>query len=333
MRYIGRDGVARCLAMIDPVAEVRRGLLAHADGRTVLPAEYGLRWTAPGGGPARSLGLPAAVAVDDDLAVGVKIINANPANVARGRPRASGVVALFDPETAEIRTLMDGALVSATRTAAVSALAVDLVGSPTIERALVVGAGVLAEHHIDVLAARCPSLRRIDLTDLDRGRAEDLARRARRHGPEVAVVDRPGDVSRDAQLIVTATTTTTPYLGRDDVVAGATVVNVSLDDLDSDLLLGADRLVVDDWELVRSDGHRRLGRLAQAGAVVGPDDPDDGRPRVDAELASIVSGGRPGRVAPEDVVVVNPFGMAVSDIAVAHAVARVAEAEGLVTEL
>ncbi|MBO0885240.1 MAG: hypothetical protein J2P17_33905 [Mycobacterium sp.] len=54
-------------------------------------------------------------------AVGTKIINAALGNTARGTARADGLMLLFDPDTAHSVALMDAALISAIRTAAVSA--------------------------------------------------------------------------------------------------------------------------------------------------------------------------------------------------------------------
>lgn len=326
MRYLGARGVAACLAEIDPVEAVRSGLLAHQRGETLLPAEYGLRWTTPGGEQARSLGLPAAL-LDGGVSVGVKIINANPANTRRGLPRASGLVALFDPDTAEIRSLLDAGAISATRTAAVTALAVTSVGRSSIDRMAIMGAGILGEAHIDLLVPRLPGLAVLEIVDLNVRRAEALAARAERHGITVEAGSDARAAAARAHLVVTTTTTTTPYLFLADVAPGTTVVNVSLDDLGTDLLLGADLLVVDDWNLVSSDTHRRLGRLAAEGRVVGPDQPDAGLPRVHAELPALIAGTRPGRTG-DEVVVVNPFGMGIADIALARVVEARAEASG-----
>jgi ornithine cyclodeaminase len=111
-------------------------------------------------------------------------------------------------------------------------------------------------------------------------------------------------------------------------------LNVSLDDATEELLLGCDHLFVDDWHLIAEDQTRLLGRLATAERVTGPAEP--GRPgarRVDADLATLLSGGYERPIAPTDRVVVNPFGMGVHDIAIAARVYAAATHDGVGTRL
>ena len=96
----------------------------------------------------------------------------------------------------------------------------------------------------------------------------------------------------------------------------------------------ADLLVVDDWDLVAADDRRIVGRMYRSGQVTGPEGqhvaatPSSGR-RVDATLAQVVAGEHPGRARAEDVVLSNPFGMGILDVALAAAVHDVAVRDGL----
>lgn len=76
---------------------------------------------------------------------------------------------------------------------------------------------------------------------------------------KVAATARAAISSSD--VIIAATTTTTPYVDADWVRPGSVLVNVPLDDLSRDPLVGCDRLFVGDWELIVSDEHRLPGRL------------------------------------------------------------------------
>ena len=83
-------------------------------------------------------------------------------------------------------------------------------------------------------------------------------------------------------------------------------------------------------ELVRADGRRLLGRMLHDGRLVGPGDRSAARGRaIDGTLGDVVAGRRPGRMHDDDVVVFNPFGMAILDVAVAAAVVDVAVARGV----
>src|SRR5439155_26699515 len=133
-----------------------------------------------------------------------------------------------------------------------------------------------------------------------------------------------------AHIVVTATTVTEPHIGSAQVDRGMLLINVSLDDLDRHVFLGADLLYVDDWSLIVADRHRLLGSLARQGVVSGPGEeaPEGGR-AVDGTLGQLLAGQCSGRSDDEQVIVVNPFGLALEDIAVAHRVHAIARQRGL----
>src|SRR4051794_3884923 len=95
--YLNCADVLRACRELDPVALIREALAAHASGACTLADESYLEWTADGE-HVRSLNMPAFMQVPARVA-GTKIINANPANVDHGLPRASGLTLLFDPES------------------------------------------------------------------------------------------------------------------------------------------------------------------------------------------------------------------------------------------
>jgi hypothetical protein len=96
----------------------------------------------------------------------------------------------------------------------------------------------------------------------------------------------------------------------------------------------SDLLYVDDWQLITADTQRLLGRLAREGKVSGPGDPAPAIGRsVTGTIGQLLAGGCPGRENAEQIALVNPFGMAIEDLAVAHAVYIAAVSRGLGTPL
>jgi ornithine cyclodeaminase/alanine dehydrogenase-like protein (mu-crystallin family) len=316
--YLGRRDVEAACRDVDPVAAVREALALHARGETILPAEAYLAWTTGRGEHARSLAMPGALEGDGGV-VGTKLINANADNVERGLPRASGLTVLFDPETAQPLAVLEAARISALRTAAVTALAAELLGARPLRRLALLGAGEIAATHLELLAERLPKLAEVRVHDIRPERADALARRS----PGVTAADTAEAAVRGADLVVAATTATESYLPLSWLAPGSLLMNVSLDDPLPEVFCDADLLVVDDWELVAADEHRILGRLARARRVTAPGTTREGARPVDAELGEIVTGAHPGRRRKRDVVVVNPFGLAIEDLALA---ARVHEA-------
>jgi N-[(2S)-2-amino-2-carboxyethyl]-L-glutamate dehydrogenase len=315
--YIDTAEVAAALAEIDAPARIGEVLQLHARGGTTLPDEAYLPWTAPDGSFCRSLNMPGMIRGRTDVA-GTKVINASLGNPDRGLPRAAGLVLLFDVLTARPRCLLDGTAISALRTAAVSVCAVEeLAVAPRV--LALIGCGPLAAAHLDLLVRRLPELSEVRLYDRVPERAEALRATA---GIPASVAATAEDAISGADVVITATTTTSGYIPMKWLAPGAVVVNVSLDDVLPDVVHGAGLVVVDDWGLVAADDRRLLGRMLRAGEVCGPNDPEPapGVRRVDAELGQILSGAHEGRTTPDQVVLVNPFGMAIADLALAAAV-------------
>lgn len=314
--YLDASEVAGLCQAIDPLLIVTEAFVAVRAGRAGITDEAALRWTAPDGTAARSLVLPAW----HGAAYGCKIINACIGNVDHGLPRAQGLIILFDPDTAAPVAVLEGARISALRTAAVSLVGVRAVRDlGALGHVAFLGCGRQARTHLELLAGRAAP-EAVTAYDVEPARAAALADHASTllPGAKTGTTASPEDAVRSADLVIAATTTTTPYVRIDWLRTGAVFVNVSLDDATEELLLGCEYLIVDDWPLVSHDSTRLLGRLAQAGKVTGPREPSvPGSRKVDADLADLLSGALALPIDAADRVVINPFGMGVHDIALA----------------
>lgn len=306
------------LASIDLLGVIRQAFVDHHRGLTDAPAESCLRWTAPDGGAARSIAMHARLP-GEPMRLGVKVINGAVNNPLRGARRAGGTIALFNALDAQITDLLPAAAISAQRTAAVSTLAARTLAALPVGRLAVLGAGLLADAHVKLLAGSGLGVTELIAFDIDPMRAQALIDRSWVATGHVAATAE--EAVRSSDLVLTTTTVTESYVELRWLRPGSLVLNVSLDDLRTDALLGAERLYVDDWQLVRTDRTRRLGRLAVEGKITGPGEPARPRARrVDGELGALLAGAAPGRQAPDERIVFNPFGLAISDIALAAAV-------------
>jgi N-[(2S)-2-amino-2-carboxyethyl]-L-glutamate dehydrogenase len=327
MRYLTRADVIRATKELDPVATVRGALLLHAEGHTTLPEEAYLGWETSGGATARSLALPAAL-WGAKSAIGLKIINSSLANPARGLPRAQGLTMLFDRETARPVVIMEAAYLSALRTSAYSMLSVLLLAPPELTKIAVIGCGALGESHVRMLAANLPRAG-FALYDHEPRRRDSLIAALGADGITCRLSDGAEDAVRDAGVVVTTTTTTTGYIPYAWLAPGALIAHVSLDDVLPDVVRLADLTIVDDWSLVSADSRRLLGRMYRSGELLGTKGeafgiPAPGARQIDATLADVVAGRHPGRQAPEQIILSNPFGMGILDVALAAEVLRVA---------
>src|SRR5262249_5951900 len=134
---------------------VRLALACHARGNCQQPLKPYIRPLGhereyEGG---RFIAMPAYLAEPFRVA-GIKWISGFPANIDRGLARASGILVLNSVETGIPLAVMDCTAVSAWRTAAVAALAFDLLAPPVPRTVGILGAGPIARAILQALVSR-----------------------------------------------------------------------------------------------------------------------------------------------------------------------------------
>jgi ornithine cyclodeaminase/alanine dehydrogenase-like protein (mu-crystallin family) len=319
--FLRRSEVVDCLARCDPVDVVRSALLTHAEGRTLLPSEAYLSWTNARGADSRSIGMPGAIlGLDGEDVYGLKVINASVSNPDMGLERAGGLGLCFDAQTARVTAVMEVGLLSAVRTAAVSTLAVEAAGYGSAAALGVVGCGTQARMHLAMLLSRSDTVRQVTLFDHRPDAAETLSASLTTRHPATAFAVGASVAQTMAAADVTffLTTASEGYVQPDWIVPGALLVNVSLGDLTDEVLLGFDRLYVDDLRLIAENTRRPLGRLISEGRIAST--PTPGRPAITSTIGDLLS-TRQAPPRPESgYVIVNPFGLGVLDVALLSAV-------------
>ncbi|TQF06234.1 ornithine cyclodeaminase family protein [Kitasatospora acidiphila] len=138
---------------------------------------------------------------------GVKIAGVAPQNPERGLPRITGSYLLLDGTTLLPLALLDGAALTALRTPAVTAVALDRLAAPRAAHLVLFGTGPQAYGHLDALRA-VRRLERVTVVGRRHGPVAELLDHAERLGL-VAVRGTP-DAVADADLVVCCTTATEP---------------------------------------------------------------------------------------------------------------------------
>jgi ornithine cyclodeaminase len=299
-------------------------LVLHHRGETVAPMKAVIHWSDDIDTDeklGRIMAMPAYVGGETQMA-GLKWIPSVPSNQTRGLPRGIGVVLLSDPETGLPCALMDGTVVSAMRTGAVSGVAAQALARPGAAVLGLLGAGVQARTQLMALERTLASLEEIRIFDVVPEKAEALAG-DRSDGPSRVVVERPEEAVRGCDVVVPVTMAPEPFIPAAWLDPGSVAISVSSLDFDVDVVPASDLLVADD--VTHETGHaaRLLARAEAAGAL-------DREAVVD--LGAILAGDHPGRASDEDRVVVSPIGLGIEDVAWAAWIYRRAEAKGLGTE-
>ena len=152
--YLERPEVASLLPPIPEQLElVERTYRTLAAGRVELPPK-------PGVHPRKDSFIHAMPAYlrDEDI-VALKWVAGYPANKDRGLPYISAVIVLNDPETGLPVALMDGAEITAARTAAASGVCLRRFAPSGWRDAAILGCGEQGRFHARLLAALNPEVR------------------------------------------------------------------------------------------------------------------------------------------------------------------------------
>ena len=316
MRVLSATDVRSAVDMPAAIDAMREAFVELSAGRADAPLRVALETE---GGV--SLFMPASLPTRG--AAGAKIVSVNGGNPALGIPVIHAVVVAVDPVTGRVEALMDGTWLTALRTGAAGGLAAELLARRDASTVTVFGAGVQARTQLE--AVRCVrDVREVRIVSPIRAESEAFAGEVEH--ARVRVVDDPGEALAGADIVVTATNSSTPVFDGTLVEPGTHVTGIGsytlqMREVDTELVRRA-RVFVDERE----------GAMAEAGDIVGPiRDGDLTEDVILAEIGEVAAGQHPGRTSPRDITFFKSVGNAVQDVAVASRVLAVAEAEGLGT--
>jgi len=296
----------------------------HASGGYVLPEKIVVEWEErpPDGKENHVNIMPGYIGGRFNVA-GLKTIASFPRNpFARGLPRASALVVLHDTEVGLPLAVMDGTLISAMRTGAATGVAAKYLAREGVTRVGLIGAGVQCRTQLMALQVARPGVQQVAVFDIRRDRTEAFAdEMSERLNLDLRVADSAKEVIREAEVLVTATTTTHPIVHDGWLSPGSFYAHVSGYECEYDVIRHADKVLVDDWNLVK---HRMVSTIAlmwRDGQFTATD--------LYAELGEVISGQKPGRESDREVIIFSPIGLGLHDIAVASRIYETAVAKGL----
>jgi ornithine cyclodeaminase len=313
--------VEELLTMKECIEVMKDALAALARGEFVQPLRTAL---VPRDSPG-VMGLMPSYRSGADPVYGLKVVCVFPGNSALGMDSHQGGVLLFSAETGELLSLMDASAITAIRTAAVSGVATRLLAREDAGDLAIVGAGIQARTHLEAMAC---------VRNIRRARvASRTVEGARRFAEEEAARGYPFPIEpvetveaavRGADIIVTATSASTPVVSRDWVSSGAhlNVVGSSVPttrEVDTATMVAAS-LFVDRRESTLNEGGDYLFAARESG--IGPD-------HIRAEIGELLTGTKQGRTSPDEITLFKSLGLAVEDLASADYLRRKARDAGL----
>jgi thiomorpholine-carboxylate dehydrogenase len=291
--FLNEEQVRQHLRMADLIPAMEKALIDFSAGKVTQPLRSVITVDPPGG----FFGLMPALTPEG---LGLKIVTFYPKNVERGLPTHMATISLVDPETGTPLAVMDGRLITEMRTAAVSAVATNLLASADAKILAILGSGVQAHSHAEALRL---------VRDFEEIRVwSPTPEHAKRFAKEISAKAMSAEEAvRGADVVVTATNSKMSIL-RGSWLKPGCHVNV----------IGAsrpDRRELDDEAManvVFVDS--REGATKESGDVI------LSRAKIYAELGEALAGKVPSRAT--ETTIFKSLGMAVEDIAAAMLVYR-----------
>jgi ornithine cyclodeaminase/alanine dehydrogenase-like protein (mu-crystallin family) len=267
--------------------------------------------------------MPAFLPSSDALTT--KLVSLFPEN--RDRPTHQALICCFDPTNGTPVAVIDGTHITATRTAAGSALATTLLARVDATDVAIVGTGVQAYAHARAIA-RLPQVQRIVVAGRGPGDAEELVTRLAGIDIGAESATSVEDAVRAADIVCTTTHAAEPVIRREWLRPGTHVNSVGyntagIGELDVDTVRDAVVIVESRAATLAPppSGAVELRHAIDVGAIT----PD----HVRAEIGELVAGTVKGRATDDEITLYKSVGVAVQDAAAAALVLAAARRHGV----
>ena len=203
MKHLDFDAVHRLTGVAGLIEPLRRAFAANARSPDRVHLDLG-----PADRPRTLLLMPSW---QSSGPIGVKIATVFPGNADRGLPAVNAAYLLISGQTGQPEAWIDGRALTLLRTAAVSALAADLLAPAKPEVLLMVGTGALSRYLIEGHRA-VRDYRAVLIWGRDPHKAEEVARDLSSRGWPVTAASDLETAARSADVISCATLTELPLV-------------------------------------------------------------------------------------------------------------------------
>jgi alanine dehydrogenase len=312
MLFVSDGDIEKLLTMEETIDTVEQAFKEYAKGGVMMPPRSTIMVPKYNGSisfmPSYLTGLDAQA---------TKIISIYPDNRARGLPTTVAWVVVNDPKTGMVKAFMDATYLTAMRTGAITGVAARYLAPEDASTVAIFGAGVQGRTQTWA-ACTVRDIEKVYVFDVyleARLRfAEDMTKKL---GVEVLPASSGEEACRDADIVLTATTSSVPVISRKwlkDRVHVSAIGAFYPDWRELDTATVAEgKLVIDDREAIMLEAGDVLIPISE-GAIT--------EDHIYAELKELVSGQKRGRTPEDGITVFKSVGIAIQDSSVANLVLR-----------
>lgn len=329
MLILNAADVRQALPMSLAIDAMKQAFASFSDGRAFVPPRTTLPIAQQSG---ITLIMPAFVDgdADSEQTLAVKVVSVFDKNPARGIASIQAAVIVLEPDTGRPIALLDGAMLTAIRTAAASGAATDLLARRDCRTVALFGAGVQAITHLFAMCAVRP-IEKIFVCSRSPNRVAALiAEFSGRPAitAELIAADSPRQALADADIVCCTTTSKTPVFDDADLKPGVHINAIGAytpqaREVPPETVRRA--LVVVDSRAAAWEEAGDLVQPLQAGLI--------SHEHVHAELGELVLGRKTGRGDEHQITLFKSVGLAVQDAVAARVALENAAAQKLGQEV
>jgi len=312
MLFLSDHDIEKHLTMKETIETVEQAFKEYAKGNVVLPTRSTIMIPKHNG----SISFMPSYLTELE-AQATKIISIYPDNREKGLPTTVAWIVVNNPKTGMVQAFMDATYLTAMRTGAITGVAAKYLAPEDAKTVAIFGAGV---------QGRTQTWAACTVRDIDRVYVFDLYPEARKRfaedmskklGIEVIPAGSGEEACRDADIVLTATTSPKPVLKREWLKEKVHVSAIGAfypdwRELDT-ATVAESKLVIDDMEGIELEAGDILIPIEEG--VITWD-------HVHAELKELVSGEKVGRTADDTITVFKSVGIAIQDSSVANLVLK-----------
>ncbi|HEY47302.1 MAG TPA: ornithine cyclodeaminase family protein [Anaerolineae bacterium] len=318
IRFLDASDVRQSLPMVLAIEAMKDAFAQLSMGKATVPMRSHIEVKRQDG---IILFMPALLHESQDLAI--KIVSVFPKNIERDQPTINALVIAIDTTTGMPKAVMEGASLTAIRTGAASGAATDLLAREDATIVAIFGSGVQARTQLEAVCT-IRKIQEVRIYSLDKPGARTFVEEMAGIGPipkNIQMVNTPKEAIIKADIICTATTSSTPVFNGKDLEPGTHINAIGsftpeMQELDIETVVNS--LVVVD---------SREAALIEAGDLIIPIEKGVINPEwIYAEVGELVRSVKPGRTNPDQITLFKSVGVAVQDaISASLALARAEE--------
>ncbi|MFX0007061.1 MAG: ornithine cyclodeaminase family protein [Promethearchaeota archaeon] len=309
VKLLTKEDVAGLLNMPEALEYVEEAYKQLILGNALVPQRIAIKEPAPG----LTLIMPGIIGGKMN-ALATKIVSVYKQNPEKyNMPTVLAKIMIQDINTGDIVGIMDGSLITAMRTGAATGVSVKYLARKNSTTLGIYSAGVQARKQVlAVYWGLNEKLEKCKVYDLKRDVAEDFKKEIEREvGVDVEITNSGDELLSNTDIIVAATTSTTPLFSGNKVSEGTHISSIGAHAPDAREL---DSIIIRRASLLTAG--LKEACLAEAGDYIIPIEEGLITENDIISIGEIITNNKPGRTSDSEITVFKSVGISAQDVAV-----------------